>query len=132
MYILGQLTHSSSQACEALIQLSRTDSRGPSRSSEGSGSERRGSPSETQPLQTLREAVWSKAELQRRSLKVYKPSGQPSPSMILPRQRPLSKRLLLSNMRFIALPSIIDSLTSPPLKERFFLLKPNVSCMSLR
>ena len=110
MYILGQLTHSSSQACEALIQLSRTDSRGPSRSSEGSGSERRGSPSETQPLQTLREAVWSKAEL----------------------QRPLSKRLLLSNMRFIALPSIIDSLTSPPLKERFFLLKPNVSCMSLR
>ena len=49
-------------ACEALMELSRTDSRA-SRSSEASSSassERRGSPSETQPLQTLREAVWSK------------------------------------------------------------------------
>ena len=52
-------------ACEALMELSRTDSRN-SRSSDGSssnsnsGSERRGSPSETQQLQTLREAVWSK------------------------------------------------------------------------
>ena len=49
-------------ACEALMELSRTDSRA-SRSSEGSSSassDRRGSPSESQPLQTLREAVWSK------------------------------------------------------------------------
>ena len=52
-------------ACEALMELSslsRTDSRA-SRSSEGSSSassERRGSPSETQPLQTLTETFWSK------------------------------------------------------------------------
>ena len=46
-------------ACEALMELSRTESRA-SRSSEGSGSDRRGSPSEAQPLQTLREAVWTK------------------------------------------------------------------------
>jgi len=47
------------RACEALMELARTESRG-SRSSDGSGSERRGSPSDTQPFQTLREAVWSK------------------------------------------------------------------------
>ena len=41
-------------------------------------------------------------ELQRRS------------SKILPGQRPLSKRFLSSKARFIALPSIIDSLASPP------------------
>jgi len=52
-------------ACEALMELSRTDGRA-SRTSEGSSSssttssDRRGSPSEPQPLQTLREAVWSK------------------------------------------------------------------------
>ena len=48
-------------ACEALMELSRTDSRA-SRTSDGSStsSDRRGSPSESQPLQTLREAVWSK------------------------------------------------------------------------
>lgn len=46
------------RACEALMELARTESRG-SRSSDGS--ERRGSPSESlQPFQTLREAVWSK------------------------------------------------------------------------
>eukprot|EP00092_Neocalanus_flemingeri_P019246 GFUD01020848.1.p1 GENE.GFUD01020848.1~~GFUD01020848.1.p1 ORF type:complete len:823 (+),score=169.54 GFUD01020848.1:611-3079(+) len=45
------------RACEALMELARTESRG-SRSSDGS--DRRGSPSETQPFQTLREAVWSK------------------------------------------------------------------------
>ena len=41
------------------------------------------------------------AELQRRS------------SKILPRQCPLSKRFLSSDARFIAFPSIIDSLASP-------------------
>ena len=52
-------------ACEALMELSRTESRA-SRTSEASSASsvssetRRGSPSETQPLQTLREAVWSK------------------------------------------------------------------------
>jgi len=45
------------RACEALMELARTESRG-SRSSDGS--DRRGSPNETQPFQTLREAVWSK------------------------------------------------------------------------
>ena len=68
----GQLTPPSPRvspdaatACEALMELSslsRTDSRA-SRSSEGSSSascERRGSPSETQPLQSLTEAFWSK------------------------------------------------------------------------
>ena len=47
-------------ACEALMELSRTDGRA-SRSSEGSGSgsERRGSPSDTQPAKTLRQAVWT-------------------------------------------------------------------------
>ena len=47
------------RACEALMELARTESRG-SRSSDGSNPDRRGSPSETQPFQTLREAVWSK------------------------------------------------------------------------
>ena len=50
-------------------------------------------------------------ELQRRS------------SKILPRQCPLSKRFLSSDARFIALPTLIDSLALP-LKERMFLLKP--------
>jgi len=44
------------RACEALMELARNESG--SRSSEGS--ERRASPSDTPPLQTLREAVWSK------------------------------------------------------------------------
>ena len=43
-----------------------------------------------------------KAELQQRS------------SKILPRQCPHSKRFLSSNTRFLALPSIIDSLANPP------------------
>jgi len=47
------------RACEALMELARTESRG-SRSSDGSNPDRRGSPSEAQPFQTLREAVWSK------------------------------------------------------------------------
>ena len=48
------------RACEALMELARTESRG-SRSSDGSNPDRRGSPSETQPFQTmLREAVLSK------------------------------------------------------------------------
>merc|ERR1712223_980601 len=45
------------RACEALMELARNESCA-SRSSEGS--ERRASPSDTPPLQTLREAVWSK------------------------------------------------------------------------
>ena len=45
------------RACEALMELARNESVS-SRSSEGS--ERRVSPSDTPPLQTLREAVWSK------------------------------------------------------------------------
>lgn len=45
------------RACEALLEMARNESRG-CRSSDGS--ERRGSPSDTPPLQTLREAVWSK------------------------------------------------------------------------
>jgi len=47
-------------ACEALMELARTESRAGSRSSEGS--ERRGSPGSegAPPLQSLREAVWSK------------------------------------------------------------------------
>ena len=50
-------------ACEALMELSRTDGRA-SQSSDGSSSGsdhlRRGSPSDTQPSKTLREAVWTK------------------------------------------------------------------------
>ena len=46
------------RACEALMELARNESCG-SRSSEGSDV-RRDSPSDTPPLQTLREAVWSK------------------------------------------------------------------------
>jgi len=45
------------RACEALMELARNESCA-SRSSEGS--ERRASPSDTPPMQTLREAVWSK------------------------------------------------------------------------
>jgi len=45
------------RACEALMELARNESCA-SRSSDGS--ERRASPSDTPPLQTLREAVWSK------------------------------------------------------------------------
>jgi len=62
---VAEVSPDAATACEALMELSRTDSRN-SRSSDGSssnsnsGSERRGSPSETQQLQTLREAVWSK------------------------------------------------------------------------
>lgn len=55
-------------ACEALLELGRTQGGGPrttSRSSDESGSgsdtaRSRGSPSDSQPLQSLREAVWTK------------------------------------------------------------------------
>jgi len=56
--IVSGVSPEAARACEALMELARTESRG-SRSSDGS--DRRGSPSETlQPFQTLREAVWSK------------------------------------------------------------------------
>jgi len=45
------------RACEALLEMARTESRG---SGSSDGSDKRGSPSDTPPLQTLREAVWSK------------------------------------------------------------------------
>jgi len=54
---VGGVSPEAARACEALMELARTESRG-SRSSDGS--DRRGSPSDTQPFQTLREAVWSK------------------------------------------------------------------------
>jgi len=57
--IVSGVSPEAARACEALMELARTESRG-SRSSDGSNPERRGSPSETQPFQTLREAVWSK------------------------------------------------------------------------
>ena len=46
-------------------------------------------------------------------------------SKILPGQCPISKRFLLSDARYIALPSIIDSLASPPPQGKLIkLIKP--------
>ena len=66
-------------ACQALIELSRTESR-----SSSEGSERRGSsPNDSsQPLQTLREAVWSKVAttlLKQEEDKLVEPPKEDSP-----------------------------------------------------
>ena len=68
-----------------------------------------------------------KPELQQRSSKICTLLANPPPQgKILPRQHPSAKDPYWAMQDLKPSPSIINSLASPPLKERFFLLKPNV------